>query len=86
MSRIYRVTGEVKDVVPKNGKCFTLEELQGFVGGYIERVQTPQGNMYVDEEGLLKGKRTNLTASKLAGVLWLVGDAILVSPDHEEVE
>lgn len=39
-------------VSPNNGKKFTLEELQGLVGGYIERVSMSDGkSMYVNEDG-----------------------------------
>ena len=44
--------GEAKGVVPANGGDFTLEELQGFVEGYIEIVPlTENVIMVVNEEG-----------------------------------
>ena len=44
--------GEAIGVVPANGGDFTLEELQGFVEGYIEIVPlTENVIMVVNEEG-----------------------------------
>ena len=44
--------GEAKGVIPANGGDFTLEELQGFVEGYIEIVPlTENVIMVVNEEG-----------------------------------
>lgn len=44
--------GEAIGVVPANGGNFTLEELQGFVEGYIEIVPlTENVIMVVNEEG-----------------------------------
>ena len=33
---LIEATGRVQGVFPANGTDFSLEELQGFVGGYIE--------------------------------------------------
>lgn len=38
MAKIYKTTGEVIEVEPKNGKDFKLKELQEIVHGYIELV------------------------------------------------
>lgn len=38
-STLLKVNGERVDVAPKNGKDYKLEELQGFVGGYIEIIR-----------------------------------------------
>lgn len=53
-------------VRPKDGKSFTLDELQGFVGGNIEIVQTKNDNevMVINEEGKLKGLPVNIIATK----------------------
>ena len=73
-------------VSPANGKQFTLDELQGYVGGLIEPVPLRKDiagsedhwkEMYVNEEGLLHNLKVNTTASILTGRT-IVGDAIIV--------
>lgn len=61
--------GTQAELTPKNGKRFSLEELQAAIGGgYIECVPLPTGEVaIVDEEGLLKGQRPNALASTLVG-------------------
>jgi hypothetical protein len=46
----------------------TLSELQGLVGGYIEliAIREHQGQMFVNEEGRLKGMLHNSRASGLS--------------------
>lgn len=39
-SLLYTTDGGRRKVTPSNGTDFSLEELQGFVGGYIEDYQT----------------------------------------------
>lgn len=52
------------EVQPKNGTDFSLEELQGFVGGYIEIVRLNEGKiMVVNEEGKLLDLPVNLLAT-----------------------
>lgn len=63
-------------VEPKNGSDFQLEELQKFVGGYIEIVRLNDSELLVvDEEGLLKHRPLNVTASRDAGFM-VVGDVL----------
>lgn len=51
-------------IKPANGSVFTLEELQSFVGGYIEIVPIGSTHLLViDEEGKLKGKPINEAAT-----------------------
>jgi len=73
-------------VFPANGKEFTLDELQEYVGGLIEPVPLRRDiagseenwrEMYVNEEGLLNNLKVNPTASILSGRT-IVGDAIIV--------
>jgi len=46
-------------------KAPTLEEMQKFVGGYIEVVYAPNGDQIVlDEEGRLKDKDINIVATE----------------------
>ena len=65
MAQIIYPDGTRRDVLPK-GKTYSLEELQHIVGGYIEIAPTTDGGLLVmDEEGRLKGKPFNGTATKL---------------------
>lgn len=67
MAEIIKMTGEITSVVPesKNGK-FTLSELQGAVGGYIELVHLADGRlMVVNEEGKLMDLSLNMKATTL---------------------
>jgi hypothetical protein len=53
-------------VKPKNGKRFSLKEVQALIGGYVQVIDCCDGSLlYVDEEGLPKGLQTNVSASNL---------------------
>lgn len=59
-------SGETAHVSPKNGKTFSLEELQGFVSGYIEMVAVSSDRvLIINEEGRLKNLPYNDAASRL---------------------
>ncbi len=84
------------EVLPENGKKFTLDEVQTLIGGdygkvYAEPVILPKGTKYdgkqigmfmVDEEGLLKeGNALNVNAVMLDGDRRpLFGNALLTWP------
>lgn len=80
--------GTSKQVTPKNGTDYKLDELQGFVGGYIEIVSSPDGEqiMVLNEEGLLENLEINHEASKLFHE-WgyrdglIVGNVLVTSTD-----
>lgn len=75
---IFKVSGEVVDVVPANGKKLTLEEMQRSIGGgYVERLTIKGGELYVDEDGIAKELPLNARASQLAGTT-LRGDALVL--------
>jgi hypothetical protein len=77
MGKIYKSNGEVTEVEPKNGKHFTLEELQEIVGGYFEPIYLPKGMVLaVNEEGLLKNLPFNEKVSNMTMKL-IVGDVLL---------
>ncbi len=58
--------GEELPIKPSNGSDFTLEELQKFVGGYIEIVWLRDGRcMIVNEEGKLNDLKYNKIATYL---------------------
>lgn len=64
---LIKANGETQEITPKNETNFSLEEMQGFVGGYIERIVCPDGReMYCNEEGKLEGLQINDKATKIA--------------------
>jgi hypothetical protein len=77
-----KANGTETVVHPTNGVEFSLEELQNFVGGYIELVFTKENKeMYVNEEGLLKNLPLNDKATYLLahryGLQGIHGDVII---------
>ena len=67
MAKIIFTNGAEFEVAPKNGTDFSLEELQGVVGGYIEIVRLRDDKMMVvNEEGRLIGLKHNIKASTIA--------------------
>lgn len=64
MAELIKANGLQLDVDPKNGKKFELEELQGYVNGYIEAIFLDDDTvMVVNEEGKLLGLPYNQLAS-----------------------
>lgn len=79
---LYRVGADIaEEVKPANGKKFALEELQKFVGGYIEAVPYANPVAYCNEEGRLNGLPTNVCASRRFKQE-LVGDVIQVRKEQ----
>ena len=77
MATLIHTDGTIETVKPQNGTDFSLEELQGFVGGLIEIVPATRGRiLVVDDEGVLKQKEVNWCASYYARQ-FIVGDALL---------
>jgi len=82
---ITHTDGKTTEVKPNDKSGFSLEELQGYVGGLIQVVPysaTETDISYINEEGLLLGLPYNYVASSTFGVD-LVGDVITV-PFTEE--
>ena len=77
-AQLLKTDGTVTDVEPKNGKKFSLEELQAFVGGYIEIAYPPHKSkvLVVNEEGRLIGLPVNEAASAIYKREPIVGDAL----------
>jgi hypothetical protein len=64
MATLYKTNGIHKEVLPRNGKVFELEELQAIVGGSIEVVRSVDGKkMIINEEGKLKKMDLNVLAT-----------------------
>ena len=58
---------EKQEVNPKNGTDFSLEELQGFVGGYVQILHMGRGElMVINEEGKLMNLPLNRDATSIA--------------------
>ena len=70
-------------MVPKSGATFRLEELQGYVGGYISTVLCPASSslLVVNDDGLIHGLPENDAASRFAGRR-IVGDVVLCKPEE----
>lgn len=45
MATLLKTTGETREVQPADGVEFTLQELQGYVGGLIEAVYLDDGRL-----------------------------------------
>lgn len=73
----------VEQVEPANGTDFSLEELQGFVGGLIDIVTLPDGFiMVVNDEYLMNGDPYNPLASAMVGEGGHVLGGVLVCPSE----
>lgn len=85
-AKIIKTTGEEKEVKPKNGYEFTLEELQLFVGGMIELVHTKNGKeMYINEEGKILELEPNQKATQLyehSNFDIIVGDVVILTKNN----
>jgi len=78
MATVITVDGHESTAHPADGKVFTLEELQSYVGGYIQSISLPNGtSMYVNEEGLLERLAPNEKASEIAAPHYVVGNVII---------
>lgn len=78
--------GDTRFIRPKNGKTFSLRELQDSVGGPIEFVSNryyPDFYIIVNEAGLIRGLEFNYLCSDLLN-LDLVGNVIAVPKEMIE--
>ena len=78
MATLIRATGEQMTVKPASGGKFTLEELQGFVSGFIERIDLQNGKaMYINEDGKAMQMKRNISSTVCLQQRWcLQGDYI----------
>lgn len=86
MATIIKTSGEVINIEPKNGKYFSLSELQTIVSGYIEIVNLYDGRlMVVNEEGKLNNLCINHQATGIFNAAFpntidvIVGDVLICS-------
>lgn len=96
MAQHIKANGEIIEVKPKDGKRFNLEELQGFVGGFIEHLALGRvsqrkllgQHMFLNEEGKLQGLPFNERATELARTAgisfndFIVGDVLVVNAEE----
>lgn len=91
MATLIRATGEQMTVKPASGGKFTLEELQGFVSGFIERIDLQNGKaMYINEDGKALQMKRNIAATvclQQRGCLqgdYIAGDAVILDYSEED--
>lgn len=87
MARLIKADGTESEVHPQ-GKKWTLAEMQGLVGGYIEYMPGIKIRMVMDEEGKLKNKPINQVATTIVQMALLgkplryvpviVGDVVII--------
>lgn len=86
MAQFIKSNGSEVELKPENGKHFSLEELQGCVGGLIEIVESNDGRLIVlNEEGKLNELPINRKASalyKYAGHDIIVGDVLICNKNQ----
>ena len=81
MAKVYFTDGSEQEVFPDNGTDFKLNELQAFVGGFIEVVYLMNRDiMVVNEEGALLNLPFNRKASEMAGIP-VVGDVLVCNSE-----
>ena len=89
-AKIIYTDKEAEDYTPKNGKTFTLTEMQEIIGGYVEPIRLNDGRMIiVDEDGKSKGKAVNIPATNILRrdhftTDYIVGTAIVCDADMVE--
>jgi len=80
-STLYKTDGRTQEMRP-SGLHWSLEELQGIVGGYIEVVNTLDGRfMVINDMGKFNGSELNIPATRLyrfGRTDVIMGDALVV--------
>lgn len=79
MATLYKVDGSEQEVLPANGKGFTLDEMQALVGGYVQVIYLPDGSpCLMDEDGKSKNKPINQRATLMGRVAGTQGGDCIV--------
>lgn len=89
MAKVIKADGTEQLVRPARGRVFSLEELQDYCGGYVEKLHLYDGRlMWLNEMGKIYGLPINAQATEIAeeaGVLlandFIVGDVLLCSEE-----
>jgi hypothetical protein len=88
MGILIKPDGSKEQIEPASGKYFTLEEMQGYVGGYIEKIYDRSGRIIIGNE---EGKLHNLPVNSVATNMWapvnesfdvLVGNILFLNPEE----
>lgn len=67
MATLIKIDGTQQKVKPQNNECFSLSEMQQYVGGLIQIIRlSDEEAMVVNEEGKLMGLEVNEAATNLA--------------------
>ena len=82
MATIIPARGPLREIVPANGRSFSLAELQAIVGGYLEALRAPDGRIvFLNEDGKRLQLPINYSATWLLrhqiGGDHIVGDVVL---------
>ena len=83
---LIKSNSESKQLIPANGKYFTLEEMQGFVDGLIEILYLKDGSlMIVNENGLntnlpINDKATDIRNDNYGKSIYPIVGNVLVTP------
>lgn len=78
-TKYIKSNGESENIYPLNYSNFTTQELQMYVGGYIEIVPIGQFLLIVNEEGKLNGLPYNKRATELIRLIsndYVAGDVV----------
>lgn len=80
MATVIKTDGSEEALVgEKAGQVLSLDQMQTAVGGCVEKVVIGSRLMLVDEDGKIKGKTINETASYMVGQV-VVGDVVVAEP------
>lgn len=74
----------IKEIKPMNGEKFMPQELQSYVGGFIETIDLYDGRvMVIDEMGKMKGRSPNIKATQILNMSevldYVVGDVVVLA-------
>ena len=88
-TKIIKADGTEQEVLPKDGKYFSLEEMQEIVGGFIEMISCNDQNFLcvLNEEGKINELPINEKATKLVDKIispddYLVGDVLITESKY----
>lgn len=85
MATWIKASGEEEEVAPARGRTFSLQELQRYVGGYIEIQALSDGRMMVlNEEGKLRGFELNRKATALYRVNVKIGELEILREEYPD--
>ena len=78
-TKIIEPSGQETEIIPKNGKHFSLKEMQDIVGGMIEMIRTNDNDyvLILNEEGKLDELPYNSKATDLVNKCIMPSDYIV---------